>query len=177
MSKVMPETMTVINTTEFDETDRLIIEATQSGLPITLRPYHAIAEQLGLDPDLVMQKMNTLLELGAIRRIGVVPNHYRLGYKANGMTVWDVPDESITELGNKVGSLGFVSHCYHRPRHLPYWPYNLFAMVHGHDQQTTEKYIDEIAELLGDANRQHTVLYSIRILKKTGMRLGHSKKG
>jgi siroheme decarboxylase len=162
-----------ISKTELDQTDRLIIEATQAGLPITLKPYHTIAEQLGLEPELVMQKIRKLLELGVIRRIGVVPNHYRLGYRANGMTVWDVPDEAITELGSKIGSLNFVSHCYHRPRHLPYWPYNLFAMVHAHDQQTTDKYVNEIADILGDANRQHSVLYSTRILKKTGMRISN----
>ncbi len=158
-----------------DKVDRRIIEATQAGLPVTSRPYHSIAEQLALEPELVMQRMSKLLEQGIIRRIGVVPNHYRLGYRANGMTVWDVPDEKIKELGNKIGALGFVSHCYHRPRHMPYWPYNLFAMVHGHYKNTTDKYVYEIADILGDANRQHTVLYSTRILKKTGMRIGNTQ--
>ena len=78
-----------------------------------------------------------MLESGVIRRIGAVPNHYALGYKANGMTVWDVADERIDELGERVGALDFVSHCYQRPRHLPDWPYNLFAMVHG---QTAPKW-------------------------------------
>jgi siroheme decarboxylase len=163
-----------INETTLDQTDRKIIEATQAGLPVTLKPYHTIAEQLDLEPELVMQRIRHLLEQGVIRRIGVVPNHYRLGYRANGMTVWDVPDEKINEFGNKIGALDFVSHCYHRPRHLPNWPYNLFAMVHAHDRKTTDKYIDEISDILGDASRQHTVLYSTRILKKTGMRIGNS---
>jgi siroheme decarboxylase len=158
---------------EPDDIDRKIIEATQAGLPVVGRPYHAIAEQLGLDPELVMQRLRQLQENGMIRRIGVVPNHYKLGYRANGMTVWDVPDEIVVDCGNKVGSLDFVSHCYHRPRHLPDWPYNLFAMVHGRDKETTNQYIDKIADILGDANRQHTVLYSTRILKKTGMRIGN----
>lgn len=163
------------NNTILDQTDRKIIEATQSGLPITLKPYHAIATQLELDPELVMQRIRCLQEQGIIRRIGVVPNHYKLGYRANGMTVWDVTDEKIKEFGNRIGALDFVSHCYHRPRHLPDWPYNLFAMVHAHDRTTTDKYISEIADILGDANRQHTVLYSTRILKKTGMRIGNSQ--
>lgn len=163
--------------TTLDQIDRRIVEATQAGLPVTARPYHSIAEQLELEPELVMQRMGKLLEQGIIRRIGVVPNHYRLGYRANGMTVWDVPDEEINELGNKIGALDFVSHCYHRPRHLPDWPYNLFAMVHGHDRNTTDKYVYEIADILGDANRQHTVLYSTRILKKTGMRIGNTQQG
>ncbi|MBL1143279.1 MAG: Lrp/AsnC family transcriptional regulator [Proteobacteria bacterium] len=158
-----------------DETDRRIVEATQAGLPVTARPYHVIAEQLELDPELVMQRIRQLLESGIIRRIGVVPNHYKLGYRANGMTVWDVPDDKIIELGNKIGSLNFVSHCYHRPRHLPDWPYNLFAMVHAHTKEKTNQYIDVIKDILGDSNRQHTVLYSTRILKKTGMRIGNTQ--
>ncbi len=155
-----------------DTIDKLIIEKTQSGLPITSKPYHAIAEELDLEPDEVMQRIKNLCDQEVIRRIGVVPNHYKLGYKANGMTVWDVPDEEINELGNKIGALNFVSHCYHRPRYLPDWPYNLYAMVHAHDKETTDNYINEIAALLGDADRQHTVLYSTRILKKSGMRIG-----
>ncbi len=155
-----------------DTIDKLIIEKTQSGLPITSKPYHAIAEELDLEPDEVMQRIKNLCNLEVIRRIGVVPNHYKLGYKANGMTVWDVPDEKINDLGNIIGALNFVSHCYHRPRYLPDWPYNLYAMVHAHDKETTDKYINEIAALLGDADRQHTVLYSTRILKKSGMRIG-----
>ena len=111
--------------------DRAIIQATQAGLPLTERPYHAIAERLAMNPDEVMARMQQMLERGVIRRIGAVPNHYALGYRANGMSVWDVPDAKVTELGRTVGALDFVSHCYHRPRHPPAWPYNLFAMVHG----------------------------------------------
>lgn len=154
-----------------DNIDRKIIEATQAGLPVTAKPYHAIAEQLKLDAKTVMQRILNLQKHGIIRRIGVVPNHYRLGYGANGMSVWDVIDDMVYEMGNRIGALEFVSHCYHRPRHLPDWPYNLFAMVHAKDRDTTEKYVRTIADILGKSNRQHTVLYSKRILKKTGMRL------
>jgi len=153
-----------------DVDDRRIIQATQTGLPLTLRPYHTIAEQLGLSADEVMGRLQRMLESGIIRRIGAVPNHYALGFKMNGMTVWDVPDEQVDELGQRVGQLDFVSHCYCRPRHLPQWPYNLFAMVHGQSQ--VEEQIQQIAELLGDFNRGHRTLYSTRILKKTGLRIG-----
>ena len=125
----------------------------------------------GLDVPLVMDRITGMLETGVIRRIGVVPNHYRLGYKANGMSVWDVEDEKVQALGQRVGKLGFVSHCYQRPRHLPDWPYNLFVMVHGHDRLSTHQYIESIADLLGDAVRHYDVLYSKRILKKTGLRI------
>jgi len=107
---------------------------------------------------------------GIIRRIGAVPNHYKLGYRFNGMTVWNVPDEVIDELGHKVGQLEFVSHCYHRPRHLPGWPYNLFAMVHGKSQEAVDEQIQQIKALLADNNLGCDVLYSTKILKKTGFR-------
>jgi siroheme decarboxylase len=154
-----------------DSVDRKIVLATQAGLPLTSRPYHMIAAQLGLAPEEVMARMQRMLEGGLIRRIGVVPNHYALGYRANGMSVWDVPDEQVDTLGERIGALNFVSHCYLRPR-LPEWRYNLFAMVHGRSRDEVEAKVAEIAALIGDADRGHEVLYSTRILKKTGMRLG-----
>lgn len=155
-----------------DEIDRRIVLATQSGLPLEPQPYHAVARQVGIAAEEVMVRMRRMLESGVIRRIGVVPNHYALGYKANGMTVWDVPDDRVDELGEKVGALDFVSHCYCRPRHLPDWPYNFFAMVHGHDRGEVEELVRHIAGLIGDADRGHEILYSTRILKKTGLRIG-----
>jgi DNA-binding Lrp family transcriptional regulator len=154
-----------------DAIDRAIILATQEGLPLVPQPYHAVAEQVGITPDEVIKRMRAMLDNGVIRRIGAVPNHYALGYKANGMTVWDVEDERIDELGERIGQLDFVSHCYQRPRHLPDWTYNLFAMVHGHDRAEAEQQAQRIAALLGDACRKHEILYSTRILKKTGLRI------
>jgi siroheme decarboxylase len=160
------------SSSSLDATDRRIIVATQEGLPRASRPYHAIAERLGIGAEEVMARLQRMLDSGVIRRIGAVPNHYALGYQANGMSVWDVPDDRVRELGKKIGDLDFVSHCYHRPRHLPDWPYNLFAMVHGRDRAEVESKATQIAELLGAADRGHAVLYSTRILKKTGLRLG-----
>ena len=155
-----------------DETDRRLIQTTQAGLPMSPRPYHAIADQLGIDAAEVMQRIQRMLNLGIIRRIGAVPNHYALGYRANGMTVWDVADDHVDELGARVGRLDFVTHCYRRPRHLPDWPYNLFAMVHGKMREEVEAKAGIIADLLGEASRGSDILYSARILKKTGLRIG-----
>jgi DNA-binding Lrp family transcriptional regulator len=152
--------------------DRRIVLATQAGLPLDARPYHWLASELGVEPEVLMERFRVMLKEGRIRRIGVVPNHYRLGYSANGMSVWDVPDEDIRDIGKQVGELDIVSHCYHRPRHLPGWPYNLFAMVHGHSQEEVRGKVEQIAQLLGDKARQHDVLFSTRILKKTGLRIG-----
>ena len=156
---------------EIDSIDRQLIIATQKGLPLDPRPYNEVAKVLGITESEVRQRLELMLERKIIRRIGAVPNHYLLGYHANGMTVWDVSDKKITELGKKVGALEFVSHCYQRPRYLPEWPYNLFAMVHAKDRAEALKMTKKIAALLGSDNRGHDVLFSTRILKKSGLRL------
>lgn len=150
--------------------DAAIVRATQAGLPLVARPYDAIAATLGVEPGLVLARLRAMLASGAIRRIGVVPNHYRLGWTANGMSVWDVDDARVDALGEEVGALPGVTHCYRRPRRLPDWRYNLFAMVHGRDRAEVEAQVAGIAALLGDAARAHEILYSTRILKKTGLR-------
>lgn len=154
-----------------DELDRRIIRATQAGLPLVPEPYRQIGEQLGIGAEEVMQRMQRMLESGVIRRIGAVPNHYTLGFRANGMSVWDVPDRLVRKYGKQIGALEFVSHAYHRPRHPPRWRYNLFAMVHGRDRKEVEQKVAIIAGLLGGDARDHRILFSSRILKKSGLRL------
>ena len=154
-----------------DDFDRRLIAATQSGLPLVPRPYEAVGAMLGVSGEVVRERFAQLLASGLIRRIGAVPNHYRLGFVANGMTVWDVDDAHVDELGARVGSLSGVSHCYRRPRELPRWPYNLYAMLHGHSREEVERERLQVRALLGDACRADDVLYSSAILKKTGIRL------
>lgn len=156
---------------QLSQLDRALIAATQSGLPLVPRPYEAVGAVLGVPGDWVRERLAQMLERGLVRRIGAVPNHYRLGYTANGMTVWDVDDALVDELGDRVGALPGVSHCYRRPRHLPDWPYNLFAMVHGRSRAEVERQALGIHCLLGAACRSHDILYSSAILKKTGLRL------
>lgn len=154
-----------------DATDRALIEATQGGLPLVPRPYAAIGEAIGVSEGEALARMQALAARGVVRRIAAAPNHYALGLVANGMTVWDVADEAVSELGPRVGALPFVSHSYRRPRALPLWPYNLFAMVHGTTRDEVEEKRARIADLLGPAARASDILYSTRILKKTGLRL------
>jgi DNA-binding Lrp family transcriptional regulator len=154
-----------------DDLDRNIIHATQSGLALHSSPYDEVATQCGCDTQTVINRMQRMLDSGVIRRIGAVPNHYRLGLRSNGMSVWDVADDRLDALGKQVGKLDFVSHCYERPRHLPQWPYNLYAMVHGTSQDEVNHKVSRIAELLGNDCQQHDVLLSSKILKKSGLRL------
>ncbi|RKZ59113.1 MAG: Lrp/AsnC family transcriptional regulator [Gammaproteobacteria bacterium] len=154
-----------------DSIDRKLISVTQSGFPIELMPYQKIADKVGITQDEVLQRLKRLLSIGIIRRIGAVPNHYKLGLTANGMTVWDVDDDKVSELGDIIGQLDFVSHCYQRPQHLPMWRYNLFAMVHGTNKDEVYDKVKQIEHLLGDNCKAHETLFSSAILKKTGLRL------
>jgi len=150
--------------------DRALVKATQGGLPLVPRPYEALANDLGIGEAEVISLLQKMLADGRVRRIGAVPNHYALGYTANAMSVWDVADEAVDELGRAVGALPFVSHCYRRARRLPEWPYNLFAMVHGRSRADTAAKVEIIRNALGRFLRGSEILYSTRILKKTGMR-------
>lgn len=158
-----------------DATDRKIIAATQGGLPLTPAPYAEVARWLALSEAEVIARMGAMQDAGVIRRVALAPNHYALGMTANGMSVWDVDDACALTLGAQVGALDFVSHCYLRPRALPDWPYNLFAMIHGTDRAEVEAKRAIIADLLGPACRARDILYSTRILKKTGLRLKNTE--
>jgi DNA-binding Lrp family transcriptional regulator len=155
---------------DLDTTDRAIVLATQAGLPLVPLPYDAVAATVGIPRAELIARLERMLATGAIRRIGLVPNHYALGLRNNAMTVWDIDDAEIGRLGPAVGALDFVTHCYQRPRSLPHWPYNLFAMVHGQSTDEIASKTEAIGCLLGTACRNRETLVSTRILKKTGLR-------
>lgn len=150
-------------------TERLLA-FTEAGLPLVEDPWQWLSEQLGIGVDATLELLQRLQTEGAIRRIAAVPNHYRLGYQHNGMTVWDVDDREMARLGPQIGAQAFVSHCYRRPRQSD-WRYNLFAMVHGRSAEEIDAYRMQIREMLGGACRADEMLVSSRILKKTGLRV------
>lgn len=117
----------------------------------------------------MLDRLSTLSKARILTRIGIIVRHRAVGWAANAMVVWDVDDARARALGTQVGGLDFVSHCYLRPR-AESWPYNLFAMVHGHSREEVETLRARIATLLGDACRASDILYSTRILEKTGLR-------
>ncbi len=151
--------------------ERQLILTIQDGLPLVPEPYRAVAEGLGSSEERVLALLRSLLERGVIKRLAAVPNHYALGITANGMAVWDVPDDRVSEIGRKVGGLPEVSHCYRRPRRPPHWPYNLFAMAHGRSRQEVMLAVQRIAEKTGIAGLRHDVLFSTRQFQKRGTRL------
>lgn len=152
-----------------------LIVAVQDGLSHSATPYADVADRIDASTGWVVETLNRFLASGKMRRVGVVPNHYALGYTENAMTVWNVPDSQVEAVGEALGELPFVTHCYERPRHGSLWSYNLFAMVHGVSPEQCGDRIERARETvtanLAGELRAWDTLYSTRILKKTGIRL------
>ncbi len=147
-----------------------LIEAIQDGLPLVARPYQAIGVRLGCSEQIVIDRLGSMLDAGVIKRLGVVVRHHELGYRANAMVVWDVPDERIDQLGVLLGRQDCVTLCYQRPRRLPDWPYNLFCMVHGRDRSDVMACIERMAGGLELESVPHSILFSGRRFKQRGAR-------
>ena len=156
-----------------DERD-LVLEI-QGGLPVTETPYADVADAIGKPTEWVLATVKRFEREGKVRRVGLIPNHYALGYTENGMTVWNVPDDLVDEVGPAVASLDFVTHCYRRPRHEGVWPYNFFAMTHGRSEEESDQRIREVRDVMAEHwdvdDGDWDSLFSTRILKKTGIRL------
>ena len=148
--------------------DRALIKLVEQGLPIVSRPYADIAQHLKTTEQDVITRLQRLIDSGAIKRYGVVVRHKELGYTANGMVVWNVPDERVDELGICIGKFDCVTLSYRRPRRLPEWPYNLFTMVHGYDREEVTKKVADITESCGLQDIDHTILFSTRRFKQRG---------
>jgi DNA-binding Lrp family transcriptional regulator len=159
------------------EEERQVLLAIQDGLPLVPEPYREVGTRLGMSEERVMELVRSMLAEGKIKRLGAVPNHYALGIRANGMAVWDVPDDRVSQAGRKVGSFPEVSHCYLRPRQPPDWPYNLFAMVHGQSRQEVLATVGRIAQEADIVDRPHEVLFSTRQFRRRGTRLRKGSPG
>ncbi|MFB6142374.1 MAG: Lrp/AsnC family transcriptional regulator [Halorientalis sp.] len=149
--------------------DRRLLLEIQDGLPLTATPYRDVAAAVDADVGEVTAAIEGLLAEGCIKRIGCVVNHVVTGFDANCMVVWDVPDAERDARGEAVGSLPYVTLCYHRPRRPDQdWPYNLFTMIHGREAEAVDAKIDELAA--EHLPFDHERLYSTATLKQTGAR-------
>jgi len=150
--------------------DKELIAEIQGGLPLASHPYAEIGERVGLSEQEVIQRIDNLQAGGVIKRMGIVVRHHELGYTANAMVVWDVPDERLDEIGDLLGGQDYVTLCYQRPRRLPDWPYNLFCMIHGQKRERVLQIIDAIVESEDLADIPRKVLFSGRRFKQRGAR-------
>lgn len=155
---------------ELDGLDYALVAAIQEGLPLVARPYAEVAATIGTSEADVLSRLERLLDHDIIKRLGIVVRHHELGFRANAMVVWNIPDERIDEFGRCIGASGLVNLCYQRPRRLPDWPYNLFCMIHGKDRDAVLGRLDQLRDQCGLVDFQCEVLFSKQRFKQTGAR-------
>lgn len=152
----------------WDAQDQALITLIQSGLPITATPYADVGKLLGMEETEVLSRLQRLNDSNVIKRFGIVVRHHELGYRANGMIVWNIPDDAVSGLGACMGQFDFVTLCYRRPRRLPEWPFNLFTMIHGQDRDEVLKNIQFLINSCDLDGIEHEVLFSTRRFKQRG---------
>ncbi len=156
--------------TDLTARDRAILAAIEDGLPLTREPYRAVAAQLGLSERQVIEVLARLCKQGVISRFGVIVKHRSLGYRANAMAVWDVPDTDVDAIAASFVRHDFVTLCYRRPRRPPVWPYNLFCMVHGANREKVREQLAALNNAAGTGALPQAVLFSRRCFKQRGAR-------
>lgn len=150
-----------------DAQDLQLLEQVQLGLPLCSRPYAQIGAKLDMPEAEVIERLSRLKKSGLIKRMGVIVKHQQLGYRANAMIVWNVPDDLIKQLGGHISRFTFVTLCYQRPRQSQ-WPYNLYCMIHGKDKTTVLTQLDQLIDACGLAGFDKEILFSRRCFKQRG---------
>lgn len=161
---------------KLDEIDKRLIKLVQNGIELIERPYQKIADELHITENEVVKRLSLMKEVGFIRKNAIATNHYKLGYLYNAMTVWEIDESLIDEVGQSFSQLNFISHSYRRPKIKPDWNYNLFAMVHGKTIDEVNLKIDLMKEKINGKFLKQDKILSLEILKKTGIRLDDGPK-
>ncbi len=155
-----------INNVKFvpTEKDKEFIRELQKDLEIVDRPFLNTAQKLGITEEELFQKLKHYEDIGVMRRFAAILRHRDAGFTANGMIVWKVPDDRITEVGETLGSFPQVSHCYQRPVYND-WPYNVFSMIHCKSKDEAKNMAKEIQKVIHVD--EYNILFSAREFKKT----------
>jgi len=151
----------------FQDWERRLLRILDGPLPLSPRPFATIAQRAGISEAQAIQRIREWLADGTIRRFGARVNHRAVGYRANGMSVWKVPEEQIEKVAAFMSALPEISHCYLRPAR-PGWEYNLFAMIHGTREEEVRGVVERIAQQTGI--KVYAVLFSIKEFKKSAPR-------
>ncbi len=159
------------------DADLELLKALEGGLDLVSQPYAMLATRLGWQESDVLARLKALTDNGVISRFGCILRHRRLGYLANAMAVWDVPDKHVDGVAEKLAQRNEVTLCYRRSRRAPQWRYNLFAMIHGHERETVIKQITEAEQAAGLGNYPSSVLFSRQCFKQRGAQLAPQIKG
>lgn len=157
------------------EGDRAIVQALTRGLPMTERPYAGLASALGREEAEVLGRIRTLVEARVIARLGVIVRHRALGWRANAMVVWDIPQDAIPDAGPALAAQPGVTLCYERRPVPGVWPYRLYSMIHARSRAEALERLEAAADLPGLRGVPHRALFSSRCFKQVGAMVAEEK--
>ncbi|MCP4071543.1 MAG: Lrp/AsnC family transcriptional regulator [Hyphomicrobiales bacterium] len=155
---------------QIDQRDIRLLGAIEDGLPLCESPYSRVGKQLQMSEEEVIARLSRMQTAGIIRRFGLVLQHRQLGFHANAMVVWDIPDEEVDSVAQKIIAHDFVTLCYCRARHAPVWKFNLYCMIHGRKRAVVEAQINDLKKSAGLDIYPSKTLFSRRRFKQTGAR-------
>jgi DNA-binding Lrp family transcriptional regulator len=151
-----------------DEIDCKILLETNKGLLLTPEPFTEIAAQIGITPREVIARIVKLRESGIIRRFGASIKPNDLGFSANALVAWKVPENRVQEVGIFLSKFSEVTHCYERHAVAGKWEYNLYTVMHAKERESVEQLVKNLSEVT--AVQDFQILYSTRDLKRTCVR-------
>ena len=149
------------------EKEKAVVRALQGDFPLVADPYAQLAESVGLTKEDFLATVKSMQDEKKIRKMGAVLAHRNVGFKANVLVAWAVPQERLEEVARVMVDSPSVSHCYDRNT-APDWPYNFYTMVHGHSREECEKIVQQLADAAGVQDRQ--MLFTKKEWKKQSMR-------
>ena len=152
------------------ESDKRILAAVEGGIPVGPAPFRQLAESAGCEEGQLLATLQRWLANGTLKRIGLVVRHHELGYRANAMVVWNIADDDVDRVAGLLSAEPLVTLCYRRPRQLPSWPYNLFCMIHGREEEEVRNTVSAIIRRNGLNAIDHDILFSRRRFKQRGAR-------
>ena len=129
-----------------------------------------LGDAAGIAEAEVREQIRKWAAAGLVRRLGVIVRHRELGYRANAMVVWDVPDTLVRPLGINLAQQAGVTLCYRRTRARPRWDYNLYCMIHGKSREVVRTRLDAIGATTGLQVFPSRILFSRTRFKQTGAR-------
>ena len=149
--------------------DQPLAALVEEGLPLVERPFQVWANALGRSESSVIRTLSMWLSQGSLRRFGTVVRHHEMGFGANAMTVFDVPDAVVDVHGERLAQCPGVTLAYRRER-APEWPFNLYCMVHGRARDEVLQLIDALTTTCGLTDLPRQVLFSRQRFKQVGAR-------
>jgi DNA-binding Lrp family transcriptional regulator len=133
---------------EFTEAEKALVRAMRGNIPVESEPFSAAAREAGWQPAQALDALREWDEAGVLRRVALICRHRRIGFKANGMCTWRVPEDEALETGRALARHPEVTHCYQRVV-VPEFPYNVYAMIHSGAWEDTLALFGELSKELG----------------------------